>query len=157
MWTVVRIGSNEVTGPSTDRSTLLAAGTRLVDVARADDRLMLSVDVYDHVGTHLGLLHRNNWRGGPNGVTVGHCTAERVTVIDAATHAAIVDVRLEHTVLVVSALRLCTRDGTRVVVDDDGTVSVIRGSTRPQASGRRRHVVYGSLDTIDLVGGLLCA
>ena len=60
MWSEVEIGSNRIRNT---RVILRVGGRDMVSLVRGtrDDQLLLTAEVYDHTGIHVGRLRRNAW------------------------------------------------------------------------------------------------
>ena len=148
MWSTIRIGSNVVSGAAVARTTFLASGVRLFEVAaRPDGSIAIGGDLYDAHGRRFGSLAANSWAQRQTAAFV-RAEPERVTVH--VGDCVVLDVRCGPTELVIAAMTLHTREGRHWSVDDRRVLTVedrrVNGEPRTFAG----EFLTVPLDRIDL-------
>jgi len=149
MWSTVRLGSNVMHGDPVVRTSFVVAGSRLFDVQRRGDVLLASADLYDEHGSRVGVFAANRWTA-PQTSAFILCEPDRVVVEDVRDSAVLLDMTYMGAQLVVSAMRLGTRDGRLCVVDERGGLTIHNGRGIGGPQYITGDAVSTALDRIDL-------
>jgi hypothetical protein len=122
MWSTIRLGNNVIHGDPVARTMLVVGGSRLFDAEHRADALFVSADVYDDHGRRVGVFAANRWTAQAPAFIL--CEPDRIVVEDVRDSTVLLDVRATETQLVVSAMRLGTRDGRFCVLDERGGLTL---------------------------------
>jgi hypothetical protein len=149
MWSKIRVGSNVISGGPVARTSLLVSGIRLFETSlRPDGSLAVTADVYDQHGRRIGGFTTNAWTE-RNVAACLRAEPQRVVVTDLDS-TVLLDVASANTQIIVSAMRLGTRDGRFCVLDQVGGLTLRHRSDIGNPDYITGHIVSTSLDRIDL-------